>query len=381
MDKSSDVVIVGAGAAGCATAYFLAKQGVKPTIIEKVNVASQASGFAAGTLHPLESDGMPGPLGPWALEGLRTHINLWDQLKEESGIDFHGRQLHLLRVAFDEEDVAELRHLYQSCQQVPGFVEQFSIRWLTGEEVMSLEPRVSPQVTNALYLSGIGALDSYRYTLALQKAAEHYGATLHHGEVEGLIGDNGRVSGVVLKSGEIACDKVVIAMGPWSGEAERWLGVPVPIGPLKGQILRMELPGPPLKHVVYHHGSYVASKPDGLIWAGTTEEEVGFDCEPTLEARQAIMKDAVKIMPTIADAKLVLQTACLRPISPDRLPVISQVPGWEGVFLATGGGRKGILVSPLMGQAAAELVTQGHTQIDISPFSLERFIGPRHEGP
>ena len=361
---------------GCAIAYFLAKQGVKTTIIEKESVASQASGFAAGTLHPLEGDGMPGPLAPLVLAGLRMHINLWGQLKEESGVDFHSQQVPLLRVAFYEEDVTELRHLYQSCQQLEGFVEQFSMRWLTGEEVMSLEPRVSPRVTCALFLSGIGMLDSYQYTLALLKAAENYGATLRHGEIQGLRGDNGRAYGVVLKDGEIACNKVVIAMGPWAREAEQWLGVPIPIEPLKGQILRLELPGPALEQVLYHDGNYVASKPDGLIWTGTTEERVDFNSEPTQEARTAIMESAVEIMPTVGQAKLVLHTACLRPISPDRLPIIGPVPGWAGIFLATGGDRKGILLSPLMGQAAAELVTQGQTQIPISLLSLERFMRP-----
>ena len=373
MNSNSDVVIVGAGAVGCATAYFLAKSGVKTTIIERESVASQASGFAAGTLVPLSGEGIPGPLEQLAQASFTMHIALWDQLKKESGIDFQARREPTLRVAFDDGDVQELRNLYQYCQQVEKFSGQFTINWLSAEEIVSIEPRLSPEITDALYIAEIGALDSYQYTLALLKAAEGYGAVLHNGTVRGLKKANDLVCGVKLADGELACEKVVIAMGPWTREAEAWTDIPMPISPLKGQILRLETPGPPLQHVISLRGNYLASKPDGLTWAGTTEEQVGFNNEPTQEARQSIMEAARKMMPSIAEAKLVLQTACLRPNTPDGLPIIDRVPGWDGVFVATGAARKGILLSLAMGQATADLVTQGHTQIPISQFDLDRF--------
>ena len=374
MNSNSDVVIVGAGAVGCATAYFLAKSGVKTTIIERESVASQASGFAAGTLVPLSGEGIPGPVEQLAQASFTMHISLWDQLKEESGIDFQARREPTLRVAFDDGDVQELRHLYQYCQQLESFSKQFTVNWLKAEELVSMEPRLSPEITDALYIAGIGALDSYQYTLALLTAAERHGAVLRNGTVRGLKKANDMVCGVKLADGELACEKVVLAMGPWTEEVEAWTNVPMHISPLKGQILRLDAPGPPLKHVIYHYGNYLASKPDGLTWAGTTEEQVGFDCEPTQEARQYIIEAATRMIPSISQAKVVLQTACLRPVTSDGLPIISQVPGWERVFVAAGAGRKGILLSLAMGQATADLVTQGHTQIPISQFGLDRFV-------
>jgi glycine oxidase len=158
-------------------------------------------------------------------------------------------------------------------------------------------------------------------------AAERRGATLKHDTVQGIERSNGRVAGVVLSGGRVACEKIVLAMGPWSGVAERWLGVSVPVAPLRGQILRLRLPGPPLRHYFSHGGSYVTSKPDGLVWAGTTEERVGFHSRPTKTARDSILKSALKIMPALLEATLVLQTACLRPVAPDMLPIIGRRQG------------------------------------------------------
>ena len=233
---------------------------------------------------------------------------------------------------------------------------------------------MSSQIIKAMCVEGTRQVESYQYTLALAEAAKKYGATIRHGTVQGLRQSNGRVSGVVLAGEEVTCEKVVLAMGPWTGQIESWLGIPVPIGPLKGQILRLELTGPPLEHVFYRSGEgYVSSKPDGLIWVGTTEERGGFDDRPTPEARESIMKGAVEIMPILSEARLALQTACLRPVSEDGLPIIGEVPGWEGVYTATGAGRKGILLGPAMAQAIADLVTTGDTDLPIEPFSPVRF--------
>jgi glycine oxidase len=239
-----------------------------------------------------------------------------------------------------------------------------------------MEPRLSPAVVAALTVEGIREVAAYELTLGLFKAAEKHGASMRVSTVDGLTWHDGRVSGVRLATGEqLACDKVVLAMGPWTGQVERWLDLPVPVSPLKGQILRLEAPGPPLEHVFYRWGGgYIASKPDGLTWTGTTEEEVGFDDLPTPEARESIMSEACQVMPSLSQAKVALQTACLRPVSKDGLPIIGSVPGREGVYLATGAGRKGILLGPGMAMAIADLVTEGHTPIPIEPFSPDRFV-------
>ena len=88
-----------------------------------------------------------------------------------------------------------------------------------------------------------------------------------------------------------------MAMGPWAQQASAWCGVDIPVKPLKGPILRLRSDKDALNLSVNYKGSYVATKPDGLIWAGTTEEEAGFDENITAAARDSIMADFLKMIP------------------------------------------------------------------------------------
>jgi glycine oxidase len=370
MAETSDVVIVGGGAAGCAVAYYLAKAGVKATVVEREGVGTQASGYSAGGLNPLQGAGIPGPQGPLAIESFRMHMRLWDELKGETGVDYQGRVVAQVRVAFSESELHELEETSSIFQAAEGF----AAHWLEGAEVLRLEPRVAPDVICGLYTYGNASLDSYLYTVALSRAAEKLGARVRAGSVVGLKKDNGRVTGVLLEDGELACGQVVLATGPWSKEAEEWLGIAIPVEPYKGEILRMELPGPRMTYEFSYHHGWVAPKPNGQVWCGATEEKCGFDRQPSESARQSILKEAIRLMPAMSTARLVKQTACLRPLTPDWLPIIGRAPGWDNVFLATGAGKKGILISPGMGKAIADLMTEGGTRLPIEPFAPERFM-------
>ncbi len=369
MPEYSDVVIVGGGAAGCSVAYHLALAGVKSTIIEGQGVATQASGFSAGGLNPLQGTGIPGPLGSLAMESYLMHLDLFGQLQDDTGIDYDGRIISLLKVAFDEEELAEL----QETEDVFAPVDGFETRWLDNREVLELEPRVSPKIIRGLVARGNAAMDSYKYTLALLQSAEKMGASIRSGTVAGLERDNNRITGVRLDDETISCGQIVLAMGPWSRKAEAWLDAYIPVDPLKGEITRMELPGTPLNHDLSGGGGSLHPKPDGLVWCGTTEEWRGFDKETSTSAHQSILEGAVRLVPDMADARLSLQTACLRPVTPDWLPIIGRLPGWDNVYLATGAGKKGILLSPGIGKSVADLMTQGETSLSIGPFSPDRF--------
>ena len=115
------------------------------------------------------------------------------------------------------------------------------------------------------------------------------------------------------------------------------------------------------------------SKPDGMVWCGTTEEREGFNKETTDAARKSIIQGAVRIIPDLARATLALQTACLRPVTPDWLPIVGKAPGWDNVYLTTGAGKKGILLSPGMGKATADLIIRGATALSIGPCDPARF--------
>ena len=372
MADTSEVVIVGGGIVGCATAYLLAKAGLKPTLIEKGDVGNCASGFSAGLLNPLHGSGIPGPLEDLARASFRLHSTLAAEVKEQTGIDHQFRPVPSIYLSFDDAQAETARRVLGLADKAEGFVS----RWVDGPEVLSIEPRIAPGVVGGAYVEGTVQVDSYQYTHALLQAARDQGADVRCGAVQGLRSSGGRVSAVVLEEDEVSCGSVVLSMGPWSGEAAGWLGRPVPVWPLKGQILRLRLPGPqPPCLLSGPGGEYVSPKPDGTTWIGTTEERVGFDDAPTTEAREAILKDVMELMPAVGEGELVRQTACLRPASDDGMPVLGTVPGWDGVYMATGAERKGILLSAAMARVTADLVCNGSTDLDIRRFSLERFGG------
>ena len=144
--------------------------------------------------------------------------------------------------------------------------------------------------------------------------------------------------------------------------------------PLKGQILRLRSENEALKLAVNYSHSYLATKSDGLIWAGTTEEESGFDENTTVAARDSIMEDFLTMVPSMREAELVQQTACLRPLSADGMPIVDKVSGWDNLYVATGAGRKGILWSTGMAHVLFDLINDGKSAVPgAEHIRLDRF--------
>ena len=353
------MIIVGGGIAGCLTAFLLAKEGVKVTVIEADSVGSHASGFAFGEMGDLEGAGIPDPLLEFSLWCSRSHATLADELREASGVDHRLDRVNRLTLAFDEAAVNTL----QANLEWQRRVEQYDPRWLTGSEVAGIEPRINPECLGGMYVEGAGAVEPYRYTLAAAQAAERLGVQILMRRVTGLLTGGSRCTGVTFPGGRLEAGAVVLAMGPWIAEAGGWCGMDIPVTPLKGQMLRLKHPGEPLRASLHYGHSYAAGKPDGLIWAGTTEERAGFDETPTVEARDGIMAELVHIAPFLADAELVHQTACLRPWSDDGMPIVGQLPGWDNLYAVTGGGRKGILWSAGMCSGMTGLILHGRSTV------------------
>ena len=371
MAEPSEVVIIGGGVAGCAAAYYLSLAGVKVTVIERDGIGSQASGYSAGGLNPLEGTHIPGPLGPLAMESFKLHLGLWDSLREDTDLDFQSRIVALTKVAFSESEEPALQ---ESLDTFNGAQDNgFSGKCLDRQQLLELEPRLSPAVLTGVYLHGNAALDSHLFTRALAAAAEKRGASIRSALARGVRLESGRVQSVILEDGEIPCERLVLAAGPWSREAEPWLDISLAVDPLKGEILRLQPGGPPLTSDFNGAGASLYPKPDGLVWCGTTEEWAGFNQEPTEAAKTTIWEAAARLMPDLARACLVQHTACLRPVTPDWLPIIGQAPGWENVYLATGAGKKGVLLSPAIGKATADLITQGRTDLSVGSCSPARF--------
>ena len=367
---SRDVVIVGGGIVACLSGYLLDRRGYKVTILEADSLGSHASGFAFGGLDPLTGIGLPEPLLDFSLWCFVRHRSLARELHETTGIDVGFELRDRLNLAFNNEETKVLKDQIEWMKDVGGF----TVEWVNNAEARRLEPQVSGEITGALYQRSPGALEPYRFILAAMRAAERYGVEMLQRRAIGLISDGDRVTGVTLESGTIDAGIVVLAMGPWTGLASEWCGVDIPVTPLKGQILRLRTLHDPLKMAVNYAHSYVATKSDGLIWAGTTEEETGFDDSLNSAARDSIMADFLKMIPGMTDAELLQQTACLRPLSADGLPIVDKVTGWENLYVSTGAGRKGILWSTGMAHALFEMIDQGAVDvIGAEHLKLDRF--------
>ena len=360
---SADVVIVGGGLVGAATAYFLAGEGVDCLVVERDGIASHASGFSYAALGTFDEAGMDGAHFDVASLGMRLHHELAESLLDETGVNVEFRERPSLSLAFDEDEVVAAQSPEGAERDRRSWevdVQGYTVQWLTTAEALQVEPRINPAVLGAVYTEGTCDVNAQRLTLALAMGAEQRGARVMRGTVTGLSREGDRVRGVTLDEGEIACDRVVVATGPWSEAATEWLGVPIRMQPWKGQILRLRLPGPPIRTSVGGGDHFASTKPDGLTWVGPTFEDAGIDETTTDWARDEIMAGVTKNVPSLAEGEVVVHTACVRPLSADRKLVLGEVPGTEGAYAATGGGTARPYARSGHGQADGRPGREGH---------------------
>ena len=361
-----DVAIVGGGVIGVAIAYFLAQRGMKPLVIEGTEVAYGASGKSAGLLSPglPHDDDETGALPPLIARSVALHKAVAELLDGPATYDYTPYVTCL--VARNEEEAADLhaRAAHLSAEPIPH------------EEIAERCPWLDRPVAGGL-AQRTAQIDSARFTQRLLEAAQSMGASLRMGRAVGLVGGEDYVDGVELDDGIVTADATVLAMGPWSLRAAAWLDLPVPVRPLKGQIVHLEPSAePPPGGFSDMHGHYVVTRPTGLVHVGATEEEEGFDMEPTEAAQEFILSTLAEFTSRLEGMRVVNQTACLRPVSGDGLPIIGAAPGRRGAYVATGHGRKGVILSLATGEATAELIMEGSSsEVDLSPFDPARFGG------
>jgi glycine oxidase len=183
---------------------------------------------------------------------------------------------------------------------------------------------------------------------------------------------HGACRGVETDAGPIEARLVVDAAGAWAAfDFGPDLGVPVE--PVRGQIVELRLPERPLETVLASDEVYVVPRPDGTVLLGSTVERVGFRKEVTAGAVEQLLAAAGRLFPETARARFTAAWAGLRPGTPDGWPLLGATPV-EGLFLATGHFRNGILLAPATARHLAELLTGGPAP-RLAPFSVERFAG------
>ena len=360
-----DVVIVGAGVVGCAIAYHVAKAGLSVALLEKGRVAGEASQAAAGMLAPLDEEGADPrhPLQQLYLRALSYYDHLDQQLKQETGIEIELVDAPMLRLAFDEHEASTLHSFQQTYEAfLPG------LQWLDATTARAVEPLLSEDIHAALLSPTECNVQAPRLTLALARGAALHGASIFEGRAaQRLLHQGQRLVGVETAQGPIATEQVVLAAGAWASTWHTSRARP-PIFPLKGQMLALQAPVDRiLRHTVHAHGvGSIVPKADGRVYVGSTMEQVGFDKEVTLEGLATLRGAVDRLTPALKQARLDRAWAGLRPGSADHEPLIGASKHVQGLWIAGGHERNGILLGPLTGHILAELM-QGHA----SPFGLD----------
>ncbi len=373
---SSDVLVIGGGIIGLVTAGRAAPRGLATAVVDP-EPGGGAAQVAAGMLAAVTEL----HYGEQTLLGLnlasaRRYPDFAAELTEQTGHDLGYRRCGTLAVALDADDRAHLRELH-TLQQQSGLESQ----WLSGRECRRLEPMLAPGVRGGLRVDGDHQIDPRRLAGALVAACERAGVVFHRVWAERLTVVRDRATGVVTDDGTaLDAGQVVLAGGSLSG---RLPGVPEdvlpPVRPVKGQVVRLTMPrrhGPFLSRTVRAvvRGShvYLVPRESGELVVGATSEELGWDTTVTAGGVYELLRDAHELVPGLTELPLTETRAGLRPGSPDNAPLLGPT-GLEGLLLATGHYRNGVLLTPVTGDAMAHVLATGELPEEARPFTPKRF--------
>ena len=348
-----DAVVVGAGVIGLACAWRAALRGLRVRVLERDQPGSGASGVAAGMLAPVgEAAWGEERLLEAALASHATWPAFADELAQASGVASGFIAGGALHVALDRDEAAELRRRHELMTSL-----SLAAEWLSPHECRALEPGLHPSVFGGVHAPHESGVDPAALVLALRSACERAGVEVATGaEVTEAIIENDRLAGVVTNGGERHLGgATVLAAGAWSGRAD-WLpeAARPPVRPVKGQILTLRGPAdrPLAGRIVVTERVYLVPRADGHLIAGATVEELGFDTRVTAGGVHELLREAYRTLPDVAELELERAVAGLRPASPDNAPLVG--PGAiEGLVLATGHFRNGILLAPLTATGVA----------------------------
>ncbi|MEU7300885.1 glycine oxidase ThiO [Streptomyces sp. NPDC007206] len=377
--RTSDVLVIGGGIIGLVTAWRAAQRGLATAVVDPEpggGAARVAAGMLAAVteLHYGEET-----LLALNLESARRYPRFAAELTELTGHDLGYRRCGTLAVALDADDRAHLRELH-ALQQRSGLDAQ----WLSGRECRRLEPMLAPGVRGGLRVDGDHQIDPRRLAAALVAACERTGVVFHRAWAERLDVTGDRAAGVTTADGTaLRAGQVVLAAGSLSG---RLAGVPEallpPVRPVKGQVLRLTVPrryapflSRTVRAVVRGSQVYLVPRENGELVVGATSEELGWDTTVTAGGVYELLRDAHELVPGITELPLTETRAGLRPGSPDNAPLLGP-SGLDGLLLATGHYRNGVLLTPVTGDVMAQLLADGELPAEARPFTPRRFGAP-----
>jgi D-amino-acid dehydrogenase len=367
-----DVVVIGGGLAGLSVAYELVGAGARTALIDRQD-AGRATDAGAGILSP---------------ETTKNEDDRWFELVLACGAHYPELAAELERGGHD--------HGWARCGLLTlalGDWDQEAYEWATGLALGRRDARKAPpgdvlseispsqartlfpllgDVTRALFHRSAARVDGRRFSAAIAAATMARGLTRRTGAALPVRPEGRWLHHVRTDRGDVRGGAVVIAGGAWSGEWADALGLPVGVAPVRGQIVHLQLPDVetsawPIAQPILGH--YLVPWPNGRIAVGATvEPEAGFDARPTAAGVRQLLSWTMRAAPGLADATFLEVRVGLRPGSLDGLPLLGPVPGVDNVFLATGYGADGLLLSPFCGRLVAATALGREPAIDLSPF-------------
>jgi glycine oxidase len=352
-----DVVVVGGGAIGLCCAWRAAQRGARVVVLDRADPPAGATRVAAGMLAPIGELAFGEPdLLRMTLVAAERYPGFVADLEAASGTDVGYVRHGALHIALDRDEAAELRRVHD-LQRSHGL----GAEWLPPRRCRELEPGLTPSFSGGVYAPEEAAIDPRRMTAALLDALAGEGVEVRTGvEVNAALLDGDRIEGVRTAAGEeLRAGTVVLAAGAWAGQAE-WLpeSTRPPVRPVKGQVVELRaLEGrAPCERIVASERVYLVPRADGRLIAGATTEERGFDTTVTAGGVHEMLREAYRLLPDVAEMEMVDAMAGLRPGTPDNLPLIGR-GALDGLVLACGHYRNGILMAPLTGDAVAALLS------------------------
>jgi glycine oxidase len=364
------VLIVGAGVIGLACACGAVRAGARVRVLERDRPAAGATGVAAGMLAPVgEASWGEETLLSLNLDSLRRWPDFARDLEADAGEEIGFVECGALHVALDRDEAEALRRRHELHRSL-GLESE----WLRGSECRRLEPGLVTAVRGGVHARHEATVDPRRLAGALLAGLEHRGVTVESGtEVVAAERESGSWRLTIADGMEFAAPSVLLASGAWSGAEWVPAEARLPVRPVKGEILtlRGSAQEPVCEGIVAGELVYVVPRGDGRLIVGATVEESGFDAMVTAGGVHELLREAYRLLPEIAELELAETSAGLRPGTPDNAPLIGLAA--EGLIIATGHFRNGVLQAPVTADSVAALLDGKAPPHDLGPFSPLRF--------
>jgi glycine oxidase len=371
--KTFDVVIAGGGLIGGAIALELAQAGLRVGLFERGEPGREASWASAGILSPApESPGMI-PMVPLGKASMDLYPGFVANVEEISGQVVGFRPFGTMDALFSRDAPRDLSTLIALHHGLGLKAEA-----LRPEDARELEPALNANVEAAALRPEEASIDNRALIRAVLESARKSGAEIFpEHAVDAIRREGGRCTGLRVRDENVAAEWTVVAAGCFSGSiagAEAY----APVRPAKGQMVSLRAAEIKIERVLWSEKVYLVPRNDGRILAGATVEYVGFDKQVTAGAVNKILSDAIELAPGLANARIEETWAGLRPDSPDHLPILGPTD-LEGLLMATGHFRSGVLLTPITARLVREWITEQRVSVDWERLSPMRFAAARRE--